>query len=73
MIGEIARNPIFKRWSAYFAVAALVIPLIIIIFGWSPIIRLILSTVGLISDWVNSLIDLVQELLGSLQDSNTDS
>ncbi|HUV12721.1 MAG TPA: hypothetical protein VMY18_03700, partial [Acidobacteriota bacterium] len=71
MIGEIARNPTFRRWSAYFSVAAIVIPLVIIIFGWSPIIRFILSTIGLISDWTTSLIDLVQESLGSLQDSNT--
>ena len=72
MIGEIARNPIFKRWSAYFSVAAIVIPLVIIIFGWSSIVGLVLSIVGLVTDWANSLVDLVQESMGSLQDTNTD-
>lgn len=72
MIGDIARNPTFKRWSAYLAVAAIVVPLIIIIFGWSPIVRSTLSIVGLVTDWANSLVDVVQESLGSLQDPNSD-
>ena len=72
MIGDIARNPTLKRWSAYLSVAAIVVPLIIIIFGWSPIVRSTLSIVGLVTDWANSLVDVVQESLGSLQSPNSD-
>jgi hypothetical protein len=73
MIGEIARNPTFKRWSAYLSVAAIIVPLIIIIFGWSSIIRFILGIFGLLSNWGNSLVGAVDEALGSLQNTNPDS
>lgn len=71
MIGEIARNPTFKRWSAYLSVAAIVVPLVIIVFGWGPIVRFVLNIVGLISDGVNNVIDIILETLGGLEGSDS--
>lgn len=62
LVGEVAPQREIGRWTAFFSIILLAIPIIIILVGWTPIIRTGNYAISSISELIDELADKLGEI-----------